>query len=85
MPFSWGLDGDIQYSDRMTNEQIIAVEAVYKDHDPMVDAIDPKVDMSNIINLDKVTQALAFLIADFSGRTMGQVKDRFSTIYKSLI
>lgn len=34
LPFSWGSDGDIQFDQRMTSEQIVAVNAVYAAHDP---------------------------------------------------
>lgn len=34
LPFSWGSDGMIQFDEKMTPEQIAAVEVVYEAHDP---------------------------------------------------
>ena len=34
LPFSWGADGTFQFDERMTQEQIDAVNAVYAAHDP---------------------------------------------------
>jgi hypothetical protein len=34
LPFSWGADGTFQFDERMTAEQIAAVQAVYDAHDP---------------------------------------------------
>ena len=34
LPFSWGSDGNIQFNERITQDQIDAVNAVYEAHDP---------------------------------------------------
>jgi Spy/CpxP family protein refolding chaperone len=33
LPFSWGSDGDIQYGESITDNQRVAIEAVYDAHD----------------------------------------------------
>ncbi|WP_423196804.1 hypothetical protein DFLDMN_000329 [Cupriavidus sp. H19C3] len=34
LPFSWSEEGDIFYSDAITDAQMAAIEAVYDKHDP---------------------------------------------------
>ena len=51
LPFSWGADGTFQFDERMTQEQIDAVNAVYAAHDPTatVEVSDSQVDLVNAL------------------------------------
>lgn len=56
LPFSWGADGEIYFSEGMTEEQIAAVNAVYAAHDPLANVPTAKI-MTPLAFIERFTES----------------------------